>query len=108
MVTTTIQEQIIREAPEIEAIKLGLLQDAKGFAGTPLTLPTQQIAGLSGLQQQAFKMRNSKEVLGVTNHSCKQGRQPWERGSGPWGQGSEPWEQGSEPWERGSALWERG
>jgi len=54
MVTTTIQEQIIREAPEIEAIKLGLLQDAKGLAGTPLTLPTQQVAGLSGLQQQAF------------------------------------------------------
>ena len=54
MVQTTIQEQIIREAPEIEAIKLGLLQDAKGLAGIPLTLPTQQVAGLSGLQQQAF------------------------------------------------------
>ena len=54
MVTTTIQEQIIREAPEIEAIKLGLLQDAKGLAGTPLTLPPQQIAGLSGLQERVF------------------------------------------------------
>ena len=54
MVTTTIQEQIIREAPEIEAIKLGLLQDAKGLAGIPLTLPPQQVAGLSGLQQRAF------------------------------------------------------
>jgi hypothetical protein len=54
MVQTTIQEQIIREAPEIEAIKLGLLQDAKGLAGIPLTLPPQQVAGLSGLQQQAF------------------------------------------------------
>ena len=54
MVTTTIQEQIIREAPEIEAIKLGLLQDAKGLASIPLTLPLQQVAGLSGLQQRAF------------------------------------------------------
>ena len=54
MVTTTIQEQVLREAPEIEAIKLGLLQDAKGLASTPLTLPLQQIAGLSGLQQKAF------------------------------------------------------
>ena len=54
MVTTTIQEQIIREAPEIEAIKLGLLQDAKGLASIPLTLPPQQVAGLSGLQQRAF------------------------------------------------------
>jgi hypothetical protein len=55
MPTTTIQEQIIREAPEIEAIKLGLLQDAKGLASTPITLPTQQVAGLSALQQQAFQ-----------------------------------------------------
>ena len=55
MATTTIQEQIIREAPEIEAIKLGLLQDAKGLASTPITLPTQQVAGLSALQQQAFQ-----------------------------------------------------
>ena len=54
MVATTITEQIVREAPEIEAIKLGLLQDAKGLAGIPLTLPAQQIAGLTGLQQQAF------------------------------------------------------
>ena len=51
---TTVSEQIIREAPEIEAIKLGLLQSAKGLADIPITLPPQQVAGLSGLQQEAF------------------------------------------------------
>ena len=36
MADTTIQEQIVREAPEIEAYKLGLLQSAKGLADMPV------------------------------------------------------------------------
>ena len=54
MATTTIQEQIVREAPEIEAIKLGLLQSGKQLADLPVTLPEQQVAGFSPLQEQAF------------------------------------------------------
>ena len=50
MVERTITEQVVREAPEIEALKLGLLQSAKGLSDVPITLPQQQIAGLSGLQ----------------------------------------------------------
>ena len=49
----TIQEQIVREAPEIEALKLGLIRSAKDLSDAPYTLPEQKIAGLSGLQQQA-------------------------------------------------------
>ena len=55
MPETTIQEQIVREAPEIEAIKLGLLQSAQKLADQPVTLPEQQIADFSALQQQAFQ-----------------------------------------------------
>lgn len=51
---TDTQIQIVREAPEIEAYKIGLLEDAKKLAGQPITLPTQQIAQMSGLQQQAI------------------------------------------------------
>lgn len=51
---TETQVQIVREAPEIEAYKLGLLKSAKELADQPITLPTQQIAGMSGLQQQAI------------------------------------------------------
>ena len=54
MPETTIQEQIIREAPEIEAIKLGLLQSGRQLADIPIRLPEQQVAGFSPLQQQAF------------------------------------------------------
>jgi len=56
MAETTIQEQIVREAPEIEAYKLGLLQLAKERANVPVNLPAYQIAGLSPEQQQAVRM----------------------------------------------------
>ena len=50
-----ITEQIVREAPEIEAYKLGLLESAKTLADQPITLPTYQVAEMSGLQQQAIQ-----------------------------------------------------
>tara|TARA_R110000822_G_scaffold19020_2_gene62247 strand:+ start:507 stop:1685 length:1179 start_codon:yes stop_codon:yes gene_type:complete len=52
MATTT---QIVREAEEIEAYKLGLLESAKGLSDTALDLPNQQVAGLNALQQQAIQ-----------------------------------------------------
>ena len=54
MVDKTIQEQIIREAPEIEAIKLGLLESAKNIADTSIDLPDYEVAGLSDIQQQLY------------------------------------------------------
>jgi len=51
---TEYSEQIVREAPEIEAYKLGLLSSAKSLADTPITQPVQQIAGMSGLQSKAI------------------------------------------------------
>ena len=48
--------QIVREAPEIEAYKLGLLEQAKTLTGQSLTLPAVQAAGLSNLQQQAASL----------------------------------------------------
>lgn len=76
MSSTTTEVQIVREAPEIEAYKLGLLKSAKALAdqpvgipvldedgnpvlnpdGTPkVQLPTQQIAGMTGLQTKAIE-----------------------------------------------------
>jgi hypothetical protein len=51
----TITEQFLREAPEIEAFKLGLLQSGRDLANIPLQdqIPQQQVAGLSNLEQQA-------------------------------------------------------
>jgi hypothetical protein len=48
------ETQIVREAPEIEAYKLGLLKSAKALAETTPQLPNYQIAGLSQAQQSAL------------------------------------------------------
>ena len=64
MVEKTIQEQIVREAPEIEALKLGLIQSAKDLSDTQIQLPEQQIAGLTGLQQQAATLGQATGGVG--------------------------------------------
>jgi len=55
MPVSTIEEQILREAPEIEALKVGLIKSARDLADKPIRLPEQQIADFSTLQQQAFR-----------------------------------------------------
>jgi len=50
----TTQTQYVREAPEVEARKLGLMDTASQLAQTGLTIPTQQVAGFTPTQQQAF------------------------------------------------------
>ena len=48
-------EQIVREAPEIEAYKLGLLESAKALGDFNVNLPVQQIAGMTDLQRAAMQ-----------------------------------------------------
>ena len=47
-----------REAPEIEALKIGLMEQAKGLTGTPPTggLPSIQVAPLGSLEQRAIDL----------------------------------------------------
>ena len=47
------QQVIQREAPEVEAYKLGLLESAKKLADQRITVPKQVVAGMSGLQDTA-------------------------------------------------------
>lgn len=56
MADTTTQTQVVREAPEIEAFKLGLLQLAKERGSVPVNLPAYQVAGLAPEQVQALQM----------------------------------------------------
>jgi hypothetical protein len=65
MAERTIQEQIVREAPEIEALKLGLIKSAKDLADVGIQLPEQQIAALSGLQTQAHEAAQQPEGIGA-------------------------------------------
>ena len=56
MANVTTQEQIVREAPEIEAYKVGLLQLAKERAAIPVEIPNIEVAGLTPQQTQAIQM----------------------------------------------------
>ena len=47
--------QITKEAPEIEARKLGLMDSAKELADIQLDLPDYEIAGLTELQKEALR-----------------------------------------------------
>ncbi len=54
-------QQIVREAPEVEAYKLGLMGSAKDLADTPIDLPTFQVADMSGLQTSAIDAASPAE-----------------------------------------------
>lgn len=56
---TDTSVQIVREAPEIEAYKLGLLEQAKKLAAQPINLPQYQVAGFGNLQDQALSLAES-------------------------------------------------
>jgi len=54
MATETVIQQV-GENPEIEAYRIGLLESAKKLADQGITVPTQQVAELTGLQTAAAK-----------------------------------------------------
>lgn len=56
-------EQIVREAPDIEAYKLGLLQSAKALSDTPVSLPGYQVAGFG--PDQLAAMQTARQGIGA-------------------------------------------
>lgn len=84
MVTTT--EQIVREAPEIEAFKLGLLKSGKTLADTALQLPTQGVASLSALENQAIGQTGQAGGIGGYQGLAQGGRDTLGTGLGTMGQ----------------------
>ena len=62
---TDTQIQIIREDPDIEAYRLGLIKAAKVLADQPITLPGQQVAGLTSMQQEALRRGQAQAASGI-------------------------------------------
>jgi hypothetical protein len=54
MVDMTYSTQYVREAPEIEAYKLGLIDEARELYNQPMTLPAVEAAALSGTELQGI------------------------------------------------------
>ena len=81
----TITEQIVREAKEIEAVKLGLLASGKSLADIALELPTQKVAGLSPREQQAVAQAGLAGGLGEYRQLAQGGRETLGTGLGTMG-----------------------
>jgi hypothetical protein len=58
----TTQMQTVREAPEIEARKIALYDQAASLASQPISLPAIQVAAPSALQQQGFTQAGTTGV----------------------------------------------
>jgi hypothetical protein len=63
MVDTTYSSTIAREAPEIEARRLGLMDEARNLYNTPMGLPFVEAAGLSGTEDMAIDF--AKQGIGA-------------------------------------------
>lgn len=63
----TTNVQTIREAPEIEARRLGLMDSAAKLAETPLGLPAFQVAGLSAAEQAGISQARSGVGAGISS-----------------------------------------
>jgi hypothetical protein len=81
---TEFSEQIIREAPQIEAYKVGLLEAARNQSQKQLDIPAYQAAGLSDLQQQAISL--GEKGIGAYAPFIQAGQESMEAGIGTLGQ----------------------
>jgi hypothetical protein len=73
MADMTYSTQYVREAPEIEAYKLGLIQEAKRLYNDPMNLPAVEAAGLSATQQQGIDF--AKQGVGAFEPYLQAGSQ---------------------------------
>jgi len=80
-----ITEQIVREAPEIEKIKLGLLQSAQALK--PPELPAYQVAGFS--PEQLSAMQSGVSGIGAYLPYMQQAQTATTAGAGMLGRGAD-------------------
>jgi hypothetical protein len=80
-------EQIIREAPNIEAYKLGLLEAARQEIQKPMGLPAYQVAGMTPEQVTAAQM--AAQGIGAYAPFLSQGAQAITGGIGAMGYGTQ-------------------
>jgi len=81
---TETSTQIVREAPEIERIRLQLLESAKAQTQAPMTLPAYQVAGMTPEQTQALQA--GIQGIGAYQPFMQQGSQAVTTGMGALGE----------------------
>ena len=81
----TVTESFVREAPEIEAYKLGLLESAKGLVDIPIELPRQQVSDLSDFEKRAVAGAGQIGGIGGYQQIARGGRETLGGGLGTMG-----------------------
>ena len=82
-----VTEQIVREAPEIEAYKLGLLKSAKAQADAKVDLPAYQVAGMT--QDQINAMATGRQGIGAYQPYLTAGSQALTAGQSTMGEAAD-------------------
>ena len=90
----SVTESIVREAPEIEALKLGLINSAKDLADQRIVLPRQQIAGRTGLQERSVNLLNQPQGIGGYQRYLQSGAGSIDKGLSALGTGANTMAQG--------------
>jgi hypothetical protein len=85
--STSYATQISREAPEIEALKLGLMEEARRLYGQPINLPAVEATGLSLGQLQAADL--ARQGIGSYDPFLQAGSQAVTQGMGLTQQGAQ-------------------
>jgi hypothetical protein len=85
--STSYATQVSREAPEIEALKLGLMEEARRLYGQPINLPAVEAAGLSLGQVQAADL--ARQGIGSYEPFLQAGSQAVTQGMGLTQQGAQ-------------------
>ena len=81
------ETQIMREAPEIERIRMQLLEAAKAQSEAPMTLPGYQIAGFTPEQTQALQM--GMQGIGAFQPFMQQGAESVRTATGALGESAD-------------------
>ena len=84
---TETSTQIVREAPEIEKIRMQLLEAAKAQTEAPLTLPGYQVAGFTDEQIKA--LQSGVQGIGAYQPFMQQGAQALQSGVGALGESAD-------------------
>jgi hypothetical protein len=90
----SVTESIVREAPEIEALKLGLINSAKNLSDQRIVLPKQQIAGRTGLQERSVNLLNQPQGIGGYQRYLQSGAGSIDKGLSALGTGANTMAQG--------------
>ena len=85
--SANISEQYVREAPDVEAYKLGLMKSAQALGSAPPVLPDYQVAAMT--EQQTNAIKQGQAGIGAYQPYLNAGQQNVTQGAGTIGEAAD-------------------